>query len=134
MTNPEQQPPTTLVQTFWTLMSSNDFTSVAAVLAPGFVLEWPQSNELIRGAENFVRMNQGYPAHGPWRFTVNRLVGGVGEVVSDVSVTDGVQSARAISFFTVVNGKITRMVEFWPEPFPARAERAHLVEALNSPA
>lgn len=52
------------------------------------------------------------------------------EDVTDVSVTDGVQSARAISFFTVTNGKITRIVEYWPEPYPAPANRAHLIEIM----
>jgi len=121
------------VHEFWRLMATNDFFSVAQVLAPNFVLEWPQSNERIRGAQNFARMNSEYPAHGPWRFTVNRLVGSPGEAVSDVSVTDGVQSARAISFFTVEGGQITRLVEFWPEPYAAPANRAHLVEPIEAP-
>jgi len=50
---------------------------------------------------------------------------------SDVSVTDGVQTARAISFFSVANGKVTRLVEFWPEPYAAPADRAHLVEPMD---
>jgi hypothetical protein len=112
-------------------MASNDFHSVAAVLAPEFVLEWPQSKERIRGAERFARMNHEYPAHGRWQFTINRLVGADSEAVSDVSVTDGVQSARAISFFTVGNGKVTRLVEFWPDPYAAPTNRAHLVEPLE---
>lgn len=116
---------------FWRLMASNDFHSVAEVLAPAFVLEWPQSKERIRGAERFARMNQEFPAHGRWQFTVNRIVGGESEVVSDVTVTDGVQTARAISFFTVAEGKVTRLVEFWPEPYAAPANRAHLVEAME---
>jgi hypothetical protein len=76
-------------------------------------------------------MNNEYPANGRWSFTTNRLFGNEVEVVSDVAVTDGVQVARAISFFTVSRGKITRLVEFWPEPFAAPANRAHLVEALE---
>jgi RNA polymerase sigma-70 factor (ECF subfamily) len=120
-----------LAQTFWRLMATNDFASVGAVLAPEFVLEWPQSNERIRGAERFAQMNREYPAHGPWRFTIHRVVGGEFEAVSDVGVTDGVQTARAISFFTVAGGKITRLVEFWPEPYPAPAHRSHLVETLD---
>lgn len=116
---------------FWRRMATNDFGSVAAVLAPEFVLEWPQSNERIRGAERFARMNQEYPAHGPWQFTVNRIVGTESEAVSDVCVTDGVQAARAISFFTVAHGKITRLVEHWPEPYAAPTNRAHLVEPLE---
>jgi hypothetical protein len=112
-------------------MASNDFQAVGAVLASDFVLEWPQSKERIRGAERFAQMNREYPAHGPWRFTVNRLVGSEFEAVSDVEVTDGVQVARAISFFTVVQGKVSRLVEFWPEPYVPAANRAHLVEAME---
>jgi ketosteroid isomerase-like protein len=120
-----------VVREFWRLMATNDFHSVAAVLAPEFVLEWPQSKERIRGAERFARMNQEFPAHGPWTFTINRIVGDETGAVSDVSVTDGVQRARAISFFTVTRGKITHLVEFWPDPYPAPTNRAHLVEVME---
>jgi ketosteroid isomerase-like protein len=119
-----------VVREFWRLMATNDFTSVAAVLAPEFTLEWPQSRERIRGADRFARMNAEYPAHGQWQFTIHRIVGSESEAVSDVSVTDGKQAGRAISFFTVVQGKITRLVEFWPEPYPPAANRAHLVEPM----
>jgi ketosteroid isomerase-like protein len=121
---------TEVVRRFWQLMRSNDFGSVGSVLAEEFVLEWPQSKERIRGSERFALMNAEYPAHGRWSFTLNRLVGSETEAVSDVSVTDGVQHARAISFFTVANGKITRLVEYWPEPFAAPANRTHLVEPI----
>lgn len=120
-----------IAREFWRLMATNDFHSVAALLAPEFLCEWPQSKERIRGAQCFARVNHQYPAHGPWRFTVNRLVGGESEAVSDVTITDGVQTARVISFFSVSRGKITRLVEFWPEPYAAPANRAHLVEAME---
>lgn len=120
-----------VVRRFWQLMASNEFDTVAAVLADDFVLEWPQSRERIRGAQRFARMNAEYPAHGPWRFTVNRIVGGESEAVSDVAVGDGVQSARAVSFFSVADGKITRLVEFWPQPYAAPENRAHLVERME---
>ena len=113
---------------FWRIMASNDFYSVGAVLSDDFMLEWPQSNERIRGKEHFARMNTEYPANGPWSFAVHRIVGGESEAVSEVSVTDGVQNAKAISFFTVAHGKITRLVEYWPEPFAAPENRKHLVE------
>ena len=120
-----------VVREFWRLMASNDFACVAEVLAPGYVLEWPQTNERIRGAQRFVQMNSEYPAHGRWLFDIHRIVGEGGEAVSDVSITDGVQRARSISFFTVANGKIERQVEFWPEPYAAPANRKHLTEPLS---
>lgn len=121
-----------LVEEFWQLMITNDFRSVGSLLSDDFVLDWPQSNERIRGRDNYVTMNEEYPAQGRWQFTVNRIVGNNSEAVSDVSVTDGVQHARAITFFSISAGKIVKMVEFWPEPFPARDDRKHLVEKIDS--
>jgi SnoaL-like domain len=100
-------------------------------MSDDFTLEWPQSNERIRGRDNFAAMNQEYSAHGRWEFTVNRLFGNEDEAVSDVSVTDGVQRARAITFFSVVGGQIVKIVEFWPERFEAQPNRRHLVEPIN---
>jgi ketosteroid isomerase-like protein len=119
-----------IVQQFWTLMKTNDFDSVAAVLAPDFVLEWPQSGERIRGAARFARMNAEYPAHGQWQFTVHRIVGNDREAASEVSVTDGVQHAKALSFFEISAGKVSRIVEYWPEPYDPPPGRAHLVERM----
>lgn len=119
-----------VVQEFWRLMATNDFHAATSVMADDFVLEWPQSNERIRGARNFALLNTAYPAHGPWTFAINRLVCGEQDAVSDVSITDGVLVARAISFFTVTDGKIARMVEFWPEPYEAPFDRRQFVEPL----
>ena len=120
-----------VVRRYWALMASNNFKSVGTVLSDEYTLDWPQSGERIRGKHNFASMNEEYLANGPWQFTVNRIVGNDSEVVTDVSVTDGVQRARVISFFTVANGKIDRQVEFWPEPYPARENRTHLVERME---
>ncbi len=121
---------TETVQEFWKLMGTNDFYSLTGVLSSDFVLEWPQSRERIRGTKKFARMNQEYPTNGPWEFTINRIVGSDSEVVTDVTVTDGVLCARAISFFTVSQGKINRIVEFWPDPYEPHENRAHLVEPM----
>lgn len=120
-----------VVAEYWRLMASNDFEAVGAVLADDYILEWPQSNERIRGRERFAALNREYPAHGPWKFTIHALVAGDSEAVTDVGVTDGVRRARAISFFKLAAGKIVRQVEFWPEPYAAPENRRHLVEPIE---
>ena len=120
-----------LVQKYWQLMMTNDFRSVGPLLSHDFVLDWPQSNERIRGRANLAAMNEEYPAHGRWQFKVNRIVGNDLEAVSDVSVTDGVQQARVISFFTIIEGKIARMVEYWPDQSSAPENRKHVVETIE---
>lgn len=122
--------PETLVRRYWALMASNDFATVAQVLAPDFVLDWPQSGERIHGPARYAQMNTEYPAQGTWRFTLNRLIAQGGAVFTEVDVTDGQTRGRALSCFTVVQGRITHLVEYWPEAFAAPAHRAHLVERV----
>lgn len=62
--------PVEVVKKFWELMATNDFHSVGAVLSDDFVLEWPQSNERIRGRRNFALMNEAYP--GAWAMAIFR--------------------------------------------------------------
>lgn len=126
MTNEEE-----IVREFWRLMATNDFASVKAVLASDFVLEWPQSNERIWGSENFVRMNSEYPAAGPWRFSIRRLIVSPGEVVTHVEVTDGERYDEAITFFRIEDGRIGGIVEYWPESFEPPEHRKHLTEPIN---
>jgi ketosteroid isomerase-like protein len=122
------------IERFWQMMNTNDFAAVGRLLHDDFLLEWPQSGERIRGAENYVTMNERYPAAGPWRFTVNRVVGGEGSGASDVTVTDGKRVDRAVTFFVLRDGRIWRMTEYWPEPFPPADWRRPLVEALPTQA
>lgn len=123
--------PEDVVREFWRLMASNDFETVASVLAPEFVMEWPQSKERIRGPERFCRMNTEYPTTSRWRFRINRLVASGESVVTQVSLTDGTQSAEPTSFFTVREGKLVQLVEYWPEPFAPAENRRHLVEPME---
>ena len=120
------------VREFWRLMATNDFASVKQVLAETFVLEWPQTNELIRGPENFARINSEYPAQGWWSFNIKRLVASATEAVTHVAVTDGTQAAEAISFFHVEGGRVIRLVEYWPESYAPPSNRAHLTEPLHT--
>src|SRR2546426_12531924 len=59
-----------VAEKFWELMKTNDFRSVGSVLADDFVLDWPQSNERIRGRDNFAAMNEENPASGRWEMEV----------------------------------------------------------------
>jgi hypothetical protein len=58
--------------------------------------------------------------------TIVRRFGDAGNAVFEVDVTDASGTRRAISFFACADGRIERPVEFWPAPFSARADRAHL--------
>lgn len=119
-----------LIEAFWKRMESNDFYAVADLMHDEFTLEWHQSGELIRGRENFAKINTAYPANGKWRFNINSIVAEGDIVVTDVSVTDGVVKDRVITFSTIRDEKIWKQVEFWPEPFAAPEWRAQWVEKI----
>lgn len=117
-----------VVERYWTLMAGNDFHAVGAVLADDFTFDMPQSGERIRGRDAYAAMNSDYPAAGPWRFVVRRLLVDGDAAVSEVDVTDGRVRGRALTFFALRAGQIARIVEYWPEPFPPRPERSAWVE------
>jgi limonene-1,2-epoxide hydrolase len=120
-----------VVCSFWEAMQSNDFYQASLQLSDDFECFWPQSAELIIGRENFAKINAAYPAHGQWDFKINTLVGEGSQVVTDVSITDGVQKARAITFHTIENGRIRKQVEFWPEDYEAPEWRAGWVKKID---
>ncbi|EOX1528435.1 nuclear transport factor 2 family protein, partial [Vibrio cholerae] len=92
-----------VVLSFWNAMKTNDFAKASEWLSLDFEGFWPQSGELILGRENFVAINAHYPANGHWLFDIHSVVCEGDSVVTDVSITDGVQKARAITFHTVEN-------------------------------
>jgi ketosteroid isomerase-like protein len=120
--------PKDVVRGFWAAMATNDFFAAAAWLAEDYVLTWPQSGEVMRGRAAFGRVNTDYPASGRWRFDLRRIVAEGHEVVTEVGVTDGEMVATAVTFHTVVGGKIARQLEYWPDPFPAPAWRSNWVQ------
>ena len=117
-----------VVKNFWAAMQTNDFERAGELLHDDYSLEWPQSGERIRGRANFVAVNENYPAHGRWEFTIHRILAEGDEVVLDVGVTDGAVNARVITFSTVRDGRILHQIEFWPDPFEAAPWRARWVE------
>jgi len=120
--------PKNIVLSFWESMRSNDFVAASKWLSEDFEGDWPQSSELILGRENFSAINTEYPENGTWRFILNTIVCEGDKVVTDVSITDGVQTARAITFHTVKDGLICRQVEFWPENYSPPEWRSRWVQ------
>jgi ketosteroid isomerase-like protein len=128
----DSEQPKLIVERFWMAMQSNDFKAAGQVLHDDYILDWPQSGERIRGRSNFVAVNENYPAHGRWEFTLHRLLADGNEVVSDVEVTDGVLRGRAITFSTVQDGRIRSQVEFWPDPYEPADWRKEWVERIDT--
>jgi ketosteroid isomerase-like protein len=120
----------TVVRHFWELVDAADFEGAGDLLADGYVCEWPQSHERIRGRANFVAVNANYP--GRWHIVMTRLVVAGDEAASEVILTNEEGKIdRAVSFFLVRDGLIERETDYWPEPYAAPEWRAQWVETLT---
>ncbi|WP_099608694.1 nuclear transport factor 2 family protein [Vibrio coralliilyticus] len=119
-----------IVIAFWSAMATNDFVKASQWLSPDFEGFWPQSREKIIGRDNFSAVNSNYPVEGKWKFEIHSIVNENPTVVTDVTVSDKVQSARVITFHTVENGLITKQTEFWPSAMIAQAWRTKWVKLV----
>jgi limonene-1,2-epoxide hydrolase len=123
-----------LILAFWAAMQANDWERAAAFLAPECVVDWPCSGERIVGRRDFAAVQAQYPTNtGRWDFDVHRIVGEGDTVVSEVTVTDGEQSARVIAFSDLVGEQVVRQVEYWPtayEPVPGREKLTRPIERV----
>jgi hypothetical protein len=116
--------PREVVLAYWEAMRGNDFAAASLWLTEDFRLDWPQSGEAILGREDFAAINIAYPAAGPWRFDLRKLIADGPEVVTEFGVTDGALRATAITFHTVRGPLIAAQREYWPDPYDPPPWRA----------
>ncbi|WP_404405884.1 nuclear transport factor 2 family protein [Pelagibacterium halotolerans] len=119
-----------LASEYWRRMNTNRWALAGELFAPDFEIVWPQSGEVISTLDNFVALNENYPASGPWTFTVHRLIGSGRQAASETLVSDGSVETVALSFFECADDKISRLTEYWPEAFEAPEWRAQWVERM----
>jgi limonene-1,2-epoxide hydrolase len=123
-----------LISAFWAAMQANDWEKAASYLAPECVIDWPCSGERIVGRTDFAAVQARYPTGtGRWSFDVHRLVADGKTVVSEVTVTDGEQSARVIAFSYIEGEHVTHQVEYWPtayDPLPGREDLTRPTERI----
>ena len=88
--------------------------------------EIPQSRERIRGRDRYLRFNQEYP--GDWHLRPKVVIADAQHgVVWFEWDLDG-RTDDAMAFFEFADGLITRVTDFWPEPYEPPSGREHLAE------
>jgi hypothetical protein len=95
--------------------------------------DWPCSGERIVGRRDVAAIQARYPTNtGRWSFDVHRLVADGDTVVSEVTATDGEQSARAVVLSDVDGEHIAHQVEYWPTAYDPPAGREDLTRPTAS--
>jgi ketosteroid isomerase-like protein len=126
VTAPDRVAPTELVRRFMRCLENRDWVGLAAVLHPDVVYELPQSRERIRGRDRYLRFNREFP--GDWHLEPRVVLADDrhGSVLFDWRV--GADAAQGIVFFELTGALITKVTDFWPEPYEPPTGREHLVE------
>jgi hypothetical protein len=115
-----------LVAAFVERLERRDWEGWAELLHPDVVYEIPQTRERIRGRDRYVTFNAEYP--GDWHLEPQVVIGDGPHGSVLFRWTLGGESSLAIAFFGVAEGKITKVTDFWPEPYDPPPGREHLVE------
>lgn len=103
------------ISEFWTLFGEAKFAEAGKLMHPELIVHWPNTREVFRGRDEFVAVNEKYP--GRWAISLEKLMSIDDIVVSVAKVEspDQTQSCYATSFFTIQNGLIMEIVEYWSD-------------------
>lgn len=110
-----------LIAAHWRHANARDWSSFGALLHPAMRYECPQTREFADGAVGYLEMFRTWP--GDWRAEVQRLFGSADEAVSVVRFCVGDEVMTGLSLFTLQDGLIRQVTDYWPEDYepPARA-------------
>jgi hypothetical protein len=116
---------------------SGDFAKVSSLIkeytTDDFVEEWPQSGERLRKAAS-AQLSESYPEMSGTtpKFTYRRMLGGgdVFVVEGTIDYGDGVPVSY-VGIGELRDGKISKMTEYFANPFEAPAWRADVVERME---
>ncbi|MBA3779133.1 MAG: nuclear transport factor 2 family protein [Chloroflexi bacterium] len=106
---------------------------VTAAAADDFVQEWPQSGERFRGVDKVVEMYQHYPSEtGTTPKMSTGQITGSGDVwvmEGTVDYGDGIP-VRYVGIAEFRDGKVSRLTEYYANPFEAPEWRSQWAERM----
>lgn len=113
------------IHAFWDAVLRQDAAALRGFFMPGAKVRWHCSNECFT-AEEYICANCEYP--GEWGSEPERCqqTGDGWLTVMRVFLKDGSASFHAVSFFTVENGLIAALDEYWSDDGPPPEWRRRL--------
>jgi hypothetical protein len=111
-------------------LEARDWDRVQELLDPDVVYELPQTRERIVGRQSYVRFNRDYP--GDWHLEPRMVVEDDAQGAAWFRWLVGDEQGDGIAFFEIDHGAITRVTDFWPEPYEPPPGREHLTESMDA--
>jgi len=103
------------IRKLWDLFGEAKFAEAGKLMHPELIVYWPNTREVFRGRDRFLSVNEKYP--GRWTIFLEKLMSVNDTVISVVKVEspDQTQSCYATSFFTIKDGLIMEILEYWSD-------------------
>jgi ketosteroid isomerase-like protein len=108
------------------LGETHDFDVMDEVFADDAVVEYPQSGERFRGRANIRAAEENYPGLPEVAIRRKLVIGDLALVESDLDYQG--KPYQEVSIFEFRDGKITRLTQYFPEPFEAPDSRTRWAE------
>jgi ketosteroid isomerase-like protein len=111
-------------------INAADHAALDGVFTEDIVMEWPQSGERIRGAQNRREVYSRFPSLP--KVTAKRIVGSgdLWVLEANLDYGDG-EPYQCVFVFETREGKIAKEIAYWSKPFPAPEWRAPWVERMG---
>jgi len=119
-----------VVGRYFATMAGQEWDAFGELLSADVVYEMPQTRERIVGRAKYLQFNREYP--GDWTATVTRLIVDGTTAAGSMNFTVGDEEMVGLVYLELADGLITRITDFWPEPYDPPAGREHLVERVVS--
>ncbi len=127
--NVESKSPESIVRKWWTLIDQRNFEGATRLCWAKAVVDWPLSNERMAAIEDWKSVNEHYP--GRWNASITELIDQDESVVTVTRVFNDDTSVTAISFFTIRDGLIEKIVEYWPETYDPPDGRSQWIVPIS---
>ena len=117
-----------VIAAYWAAAEARDWAAFGALLADDVLYRGPQTREQVRGRDAYVRFNAEGFAYD-WHAAVQQIVGEGRHAASWIEFTGVEGTQPGLCFFELDDqGRISRITDFWPDPYELPDSRAHLVE------
>ena len=115
-----------LIRRYVDRLEARDWAGVDDVLHPDVVYRLPQTREVVRGRDAYLRWNREYP--DVWHL---RLVAAYGDELGgaarlSVGIDGEDDDVDALVFVTVADDRLVEITDWWPTPYEPDPARAHL--------
>ena len=112
--SPEAGSTVAVVHDLWDLFDQQRWDDARLLLADDFTCMLPDTGEVFPTADAWIEFNRRYP--GRWRIEVLRTDAERDQVYTETTITDPDTEVRAASFWTVTDGRIAAVTEYYVEP------------------